>query len=247
MVYDNKWWDNRTPWLSDIDLGHLKILGGLYGIQQPGKGHTGIFSNRFELYELAGDCMSFAIDKLNELEVSQNDPYGAPGVLARRSRDCRPSDRNGCNEFKRFELWTSSVELMGGLLIKPRRLYRDDLMAAQERIIIQKFNGQPGVYILQHSECMEHIYIGKGKDLVKRALEHRGVFLRLVSGYPTASERLAIQFEDSLHDRMKEIPGVRWTSGTEGSYIVKGGLAVVDQIVTRFYRHFLHQTVKIEP
>jgi predicted GIY-YIG superfamily endonuclease len=235
-------------WITDSYWGPAKILLGLQAIQYPGEGHRGLWKNREQLRQLVCDTMPGDAEALFK-RVSTHKEEKFANVLARRAKFCRPEDRGGYDELERFLRpdWVPTTSLMRDAWLNPRKLHMDDLMEAQERIFVLKYSGSPGVYLLQNSMAMNQVYIGKGDDLIARALSHTNTFYRLVRCYPTASIRTALELEKSIHNRLKLTKGITWRPGRSGAYLFNhdDGVAEVDKLIIDYYRHFLHQTVRL--
>src|SRR5262245_33798055 len=234
-----KWTDHFIP-------GSTKILIGLFANSAPGEGHEGIWKQRYHLYQLVGDTMPDAI-KFIKTHGTHKDPIEE--VLCRRAVKTRPKDRGGNDELLRFQKpdWEPQWNLMNGVCRRPRRLHMDELMETQEKVLITRYTGFSGVYILQDSIRPNRNYVGESGKEVIRARQH-SEFYRIVMVYPTADKQSAVKLQDNLHDALKaEHPRIFSRPGSKGAYDFpdEQGVEYIHRLMVTHHRHDFHQTNRI--
>jgi len=234
-----KWTDHFLP-------GSTKILIGLYANATSGKGHEGIWKQKKRLYQLVGDTIPDAITFI-KTHGTHLDPI--EDVISRRAVKTRPKDRGGNDELLRFQKpdWAPQWELINGVWLTPRRLHMDELMGAQEKVLITRYTGYSGVYILQDSIRLNRIYVGEGAQAVNRARQH-SEFYRLVMVFPTADKSTAFRLQNNLHDALKaEHPRIYSRSGSKGAYDFpdENGVGYIQKLMNLHHRHDFHQTNRI--
>lgn len=235
-------------WVRYIVPGAAKIGGGIFAERTPGSGHTGVFGQRRLLAEMICDTMPFFPDYYRKHSTH---PMPMDDVLARRARYCRPPERGGKGELVRFQQpdWAPTYRLiLDSMFEHPRSLHIGELMECQEKVLVTRYTGQPGVYVNQNIQSPNQIYLGVASDLGRRPVQHTDTLMTMVGGFPTATRAMAACLESALHEKIVGL--AEWRKGrTRGAYLLPremDGLEAVRMIVDEHYRSFLHHTIRID-